>query len=264
VAAVLGWPIEHSKSPVMMNAAFAAVGLDASMVAMGVPPERFASTVAELRAIPMLGASVTIPHKIAAHAICDELAPAAIATGAVNCLALDGTRLIGYNTDAAGFVDALRGEGFEFKGKRVVLIGAGGAARAVAFGATGAGATIEVYSRSHVAWTPPRPLNELASGFAHADLVVDCTPAGLDPEIDLEFTTALPIDALNKSTHVATLVYHRRTALLERARARGNFTHDGLGMLAHQGAHAFAIWTKLPPPIDIMMRALEQSRVKSS
>lgn len=259
IAAVLGWPIEHSKSPVMLNAAFAATSIDAEMVAMGTPPEQLAATVDGLRKLPMLGASVTVPHKLAAHALCDDLSPAARAIGAVNCLALEGTRLVGHNTDATGFVAAAAAAGIELRNTRIVLLGAGGAARAVAYGASQAGATIDVVARSACTWIAARPWTELAAALARAELVVDCTPTGLEAASDTAFAAAMPWDALPESARVATLIYHRRTSLLERAAERGHAILDGRAMLVHQAAHAFAIWTRRVAPVAIMARALDDS-----
>ncbi len=256
IAAVVGWPIAHSKSPAMLNAAFAAAQIDAEMIAMGAPPEQFAATVQGLRELPMLGASVTLPHKLAAHALCDELSPAARAIGAVNCLALERGRLIGHNTDASGFIDALD---MPLAGMRVVLLGAGGAARAVAYAAAEAGAHVDVIARSACAWFAAKPWRELATAIARADLLVDCTPTGLDEASDAAFAAQIPLDALPKSAGVATLVYHRATALLERARALGHSTLDGRAMLVHQAARAFAIWTGRAAPVDIIARALDES-----
>jgi shikimate dehydrogenase len=253
---VIGWPIAHSKSPAMLNAAFAAAQIDAEMIAMGAPPEQFAATVQGLRELPMLGASVTLPHKLAAHALCDELSPAARAIGAVNCLALERGRLIGHNTDASGFVDALN---MPLAGMRVVLLGAGGAARAVAYAAAEAGAHVDVIARSACAWFAAQPWRELATAIARADLLVDCTPTGLDEASDTAFAAQIPLEALPKSAGVATLVYHRATALLDRARALGHSTLDGRAMLVHQAARAFAIWTGRAAPVDIIARALDDS-----
>jgi len=263
-AFVIGWPIAHSRSPAMMNAAFAALGIDAVMTPMAVEPEQLPAVIARLRAGGMLGASVTIPHKLAVAALCDELAPAARAIGAVNCLELAGDRLIGHNTDEAGFVDGLVAAGFVLRGKRAVLLGGGGAARAVAYGLRGARA-VEVIARRpddpSLAWAPAWPWTDaqLRECFARADLVVDCTSAGLDPATDVTFTAALPLDALAPGAWVATLVYHRRTDLLQRASALGHSTVDGRAMLVHQGARALTIWTGLPAPIDVMARALDAS-----
>jgi shikimate dehydrogenase len=253
LAAVIGWPIEHSKSPVMINAAFAATGIAAEMIKVGVPPEQFAAKLAELRALPMLGASVTTPHKLAAHDLCDELSPAARAIGAVNCLQLAGGRLVGHNTDAPGFVDAVAAAGFVLAGARVVVLGAGGAARAVAYGCREAGARVEVAARTPatVAWTTARAWSELAQLFADAQLVVDCTSTGLGGS-----ALDVPLDALAPAATVATLAYHARTDLLERASARGHSTLDGSAMLLHQGARAFTLWTGVQAPVDVMAAAL--------
>lgn len=261
IAAVLGWPIEHSRSPAMLNAAFTADQIDAVMVPVGVPPEGLADALAGLRAMRCLGASVTLPHKLAVAALCDELSPAAKACGAVNCLQF-GDRLVGHNTDCDGFLDALVAAGFELRGKRVVLLGAGGAARAVAYGVRG-GRAIEVIARkpAEVAWAQAWPWNEdnLRDCFARADLVVDCTSACLDPDSDIAFSESLPLDTLPAGAWVATLIYHRRTKLLERASSLGHSTLDGAAMLVHQGARAFTIWTGEPAPVAVMTRALDAS-----
>ena len=118
VAAVIGWPVEHSRSPQMFEAAFAAAGLDAVMIPIGVPPDGFAQVIGALRAMRALGACVTLPHKLAAAALCDELTGAARAIGAVNCLHLAGDRLVGHNTDCHGFTDALAAAGLAPRGLR--------------------------------------------------------------------------------------------------------------------------------------------------
>ena len=249
----------------MLDAAFAASGLDARMEPRAVAPAQLAEVIAELRALPMLGASVTIPHKLAAAALCDELAPDARAIGAVNCLQLDGARLVGHNTDAGGFLDALVAAGFELRGKRAILLGAGGAARAVAYALRGARA-IEIVARrpAEVEWARAWPWTDeyLRECFARAELVVDCTSAGLDPARDAELVAGLPLAALPPGAWVGTLVYHRRTRLLDAA--AGHPTFDGRAMLVHQAARAFALWTGREPPLEIMTRALDASLVKST
>jgi shikimate dehydrogenase len=262
VAAVLGWPVEHSRSPAMLNAAFAADQIDAVLVPFGVAPDGLASVVAALRAMRALGASVTVPHKVAVAGLCDELSAEARTIGAVNCLQLDGDRVIGHNTDAPGFLDGLVAAGFDLRGKRCVLLGAGGGARAVAYALRGARA-IEIVARrpADVGWAPAWPWTEenVRDCFSRADLVVDCTPAGLTEQTDLAFAESLPLDALPAAAWVATLVYHRQTELLQRAAARGHSTLDGKPMLVHQGARAFTLWTGVPAPIEVMTRALDQS-----
>jgi len=263
VAAVIGWPVEHSRSPQIFEAAFAEAGLDAVMIPIGVPPEAFAQVVGALRAMRALGACVTLPHKLAAAALCDELSEAARGVGAVNCLQLDGSRLVGHNTDCHGFTDALTAAGFAVQGKRCAILGAGGAARAVAYGLRVAAAdAIDVIARrpEQVAWTAARPWTavDLRASFARADLVIDATPMGL-ADSDTTWIDALPLDALRADAWIATLIYHRKTILLERAIERGHSTIDGRGMLVHQGARAFAHWTGQQPPIQAMQRALDAS-----
>lgn len=259
LAAVLGWPIGHSRSPLIMNAAFSALGIDAVLVAIGVQPQGLAAAVAGLRAQRALGASVTIPHKLAVVALCDEIAEAARTIGAVNCLHIDGDRLIGHNTDEGGFTDGLRAAGFPSHQPRAVVLGAGGAARAVAYGLRAG--TVEVIARrpEEVTWTSARPwtADQLRAAFAGADLVVDCTSLGLGGPDELPATDALPLDALPPAAWISTLVYHRPTRLLERARELGHPTLDGRAMLVHQAARAFAIWTGQAAPISIMTRALD-------
>ncbi|MDB4961538.1 MAG: shikimate 5-dehydrogenase [Myxococcales bacterium] len=260
LAAVLGWPIEHSRSPQILNAAFAASGIDAVLVPIGVPPHGLAAAMGGLRAMQALGASVTIPHKLAVAALCDELSPAARTIGAVNCLHIDGDHLIGHNTDEGGFSDGLLAAGFELRGARAVILGAGGAARAVAHGLRG-GRAIEVVARrpAEVTWAPAWPWDDdhLRDAFRRADLVVDCTSIGLGGADEEAATDALPLDALPAKAWVSTLVYHRQTRLLQRARELGYSTLDGKAMLVHQAARAFTIWTGSPAPIEIMTRALD-------
>ena len=267
LAAVIGWPVDHSASPALLNAAFAATDIDAVLVPMGVPPDGFDAALAGLRAVRALGASVTVPHKLAAVAACDELSSAARAIAAVNCVHVDGKRLVGHNTDAGGFADALAEAGVA--PSRAVLLGAGGAARAVAYGLAESGAEVEVVARRvpDGSWIDSPQISisrwdRLRHALARADLVVDCTPVGLgvDPEGEAAFVEALPLDALQPGATVATLVYHRRTRLLDRARRAGYPTLDGACMLVHQGARAFTIWTGVPAPIDAMTRALAALR----
>jgi len=261
IAAVLGFPVEHSRSPAMLNAAFTADKIDAVMVPIGVAPEGLTAVVAGLRAANALGASVTIPHKLAVSKLCDELSAEARAIGAVNCLQL-GEQIVGHNTDCDGFLDALVAAGCELRGKRVILLGAGGAARAVAYAVRGARA-IEVIARRpvDVGWAQAWPWTEenLRDCLGRADVVVDCTSACMNPESDLAFTESLPLDALPAGAMFATLVYHRATSLLERVSALGYSTLDGRSMLVHQGARAFTIWTGMPAPIAVMTRALDAS-----
>jgi shikimate dehydrogenase len=262
-AFVLGWPIGHSRSPAMMNPAFAARGIDATMSPLAAPPDRFESVVRGLAAAGHLGASVTIPHKEAAARLCDEVVAPADAIGAVNCLVFDRGRIVGHNTDAPGFVDSLADVRFDAKGKRAVLLGAGGAARAVAAGLADAGAHVDVIARrpDACAWTRAYAWTtaELDRLFPDCELLVDCTSAALDPAVEAPMIATLPLARLRSTALVASLVYHLRPRLLDAAAARGLATLDGRGMLVHQGAHAFTLWTGVPAPIDVMRAALDAS-----
>jgi len=258
VGAVLGWPVEHSRSPVMHNAAFAACGIDAVFVALAVPPQRAVEAIKGIAAAGFLGASVTVPLKEVAAAACDRLDPSAERTGAVNCLVFASGEVIGHNTDAGGYVDALREAGVT--ATRAVVLGAGGAARAVHAGLIDAGASVTVIARrpAAAAWTAARPWERaaLVDAFSTADLVVDCTSSALDPAAETDLVAGLPLDALPANATVSALVYHRRPALLDRATARGLRTLDGAGMLVHQGARAFTLWLGVPAPVDAMRAAL--------
>jgi len=274
LAAVIGWPVEHSRSPQMLNAAFSARGVDAVLVPLAVSPDALEVVIQGLRATRALGASVTIPHKVSVAKLCDQLSPAARAIGAVNCLHFTETDIVGHNTDCEGFVDSLVEAGCK-QPPEIVLLGGGGAARALAF-ALRAAARIHVVARNpdRVSWVEAmqkvvvRPNNtqlavqpwaDVRSVLERADLVVDCTPIGLAKHDEVAMTDTVPLDAIRKDAWVASLVYHRPTMLLERARDRGNPTLDGRGMLVHQGARAFAIWTNMPAPVDAMRQALDSA-----
>ena len=254
VAAVIGWPVEHSLSPALHNAAFAALGIDAVFVALPVAPGELAAALRGMAALGFLGASLTVPHKQAAVLLCDSLDPAAEAVGAVNCVAFAGDALVGHNTDAAGFIDALASHlGRDGRGARALLLGAGGAARAVAHGLGAAGAAaVTVVARRPADWCQVRAWSELAGLAADCDLLVDCTSAALGGE---PYPAPVPIAELPAGAAVVSLMYGRPLPLLEKARARGLAAMDGAGMLVHQGARAFTIWTGREAPIAAMRAA---------
>lgn len=266
VGAVIGAPVEHSLSPALHNAAFAAAGVDAVFVAWHVAPADLGAAVAGFRALGLLGVSVTVPHKRAIVSLCDRLAAPADTIGAVNCLVLErgghGIRVVGHNTDAGGFTDSLRRDaGFDPRGCRAVLLGAGGAARAVHAGLRERGAArIDVVARrpDAVDWISARPWTpeSLAALCSGCDLLVDCTPLSLSAESEARAPAPVPVERLPDGALVASLVYHRRPALLAAAEARGLRALDGAGMLVHQGARAFALWTGREAPVDAMWAAM--------
>jgi len=261
VAGIIGWPVEHSLSPAMHNAAFRELGLDWVYVAFPVHPDRVQDAVRGLAAGGAAGINVTIPHKAAVLPACSAVSGAACAIGAANTLVPDGDG--GFradNTDAEGFLRALdESAPLDLAGRSALLIGAGGAARAVAFALAGRGAHLLVSNR-----TPQRAegLGELVAfdresldaAAADADLVVNATSLGLHDDAP---PPGLPLRGLCSGQVVADVVYRPGgTAWLAAAARRGARTVDGLGMLLHQGAAAFAQWTGREPPVAAMRRAL--------
>jgi shikimate dehydrogenase len=256
---VLGWPVAHSRSPAMHNAALAELGLkDWHYQRLPAPPEVFDETVRALPAAGFVGANVTIPHKEAALALADSATDAARAIGAANTLAFDPDGAIAAsNTDAPGFLAALRAAGADPAGQTALVLGAGGSARAVAYALREAGAArVAVWNR-----TPDRARAlaadlgvEAADRPIAAELLVNCTSVGL---ADGAFKD-LPVDAdaLDTYATVADLVYRAGgTGLVAEAQRRGCTVVDGLEVLVRQGAMSFEAWTGRKAPIDVMRAA---------
>lgn len=264
VAGVMGWPVRHSRSPAIHNAAFAATGLDWSYLAFAVAPGDAARAIAGMGALGIEGLSVTMPHKTAVAAAVDRLSADAVALGAVNCVARDGGGLVGHNTDGDGFIDALRiDEGVDPAGMRCAVVGAGGAARAVVRALAGAGAEqVAVINRNRSRAELAAPLAGSAGcvggpeHLAAADLVVHATPLGMGEDRTLAFDPA----ACAPSAVVVDLVYHpETTVLLSAVAASGRRAVGGLGMLVHQAARAFSLWTGVDAPIGPMVQAARRS-----
>ena len=271
---VLGWPVGHSRSPAIHEAAFAALGMTGwRYQKLPVPPALFAETARALAGAGFAGANVTIPHKQAVRAYLDTLDPAAERIGAVNTIAREGDRLIGYNTDAPGFLRSLvEVGGFDPQGAEVLVLGAGGAARAVAVALLDGGAArITLTNRtaarareladqlarlgrvSVVEWEG----EERAAAARSADLIVNATALGMAhgpaPEVG-----PLAADAIRAGVVVYDLVYvPARTPLLDLAARQGARVIEGLPMLIYQGAIAFERWFGRPAPIEVMTRAAE-------
>ena len=255
--AIIGWPISHSKSPPMQTAALAALGIEGEYTAHAVAPDELAQFVEHAPSKGFRGVNVTIPHKEAALKLCtpDELAAR---VGAVNTLVFEGGKVAGYNTDVHGFLEMARELGAPLDGT-VVMLGAGGGARAVAHAVHGKG-KLAIVARTprdfrvdDVAMTVT-PWNDevLAKLLPRADVLVDATPRGLDPN-------AAPIDLSPLPAHavVLDLVVARDTALTAAAKARGLKASAGAPMLVHQGARALELWTGKKAPIDVMRQALD-------
>ena len=263
VAAVIGTPIRHSRSPAIVNAAFAAARLDWTFVAFEVAAGRGADAVEAMAALGIGGLSVTMPHKADVFAALERCTPAADALGAVNCIAWDGAGLVGHNTDGAGLVASLRQENVEPAGQRCVVLGAGGAARSVAYSLGEAGAadvavvnrTVE---RAEVAAALAGAVGRLGTSadIAAADLVVNATSVGMGAEPGAEGPMPLDGRELHAGQVVVDLVYvPRRTPLLVAAEVAGARTIDGLGMLVQQAALAIELWTGVRPDLDVMRAA---------
>lgn len=260
---VLGWPVAHSRSPAMQNAALAELGLkDWHYQRLPAPPEVFEETVRGLPAAGFVGANVTIPHKEAALALADEATDAARAIGAANTLTFtpttDGDATIAAaNTDAPGFLAALRGIDRDPAGQTALVLGAGGSARAVAYALREAGAArVAVWNRSHeraLALASDLGVDATDRPLA-AELLVNCTSVGL---ADGEFKDLpLDADALGTYATVADLVYRADgTGLVAQARSRGCAVVDGLEVLVRQGAMSLEAWTGLQAPVDVMRAA---------
>ena len=261
VAGIIGWPVEHSLSPAMHNAAFAALGLDWVYVAFPVHPDRVPEAVRGLAAAGCAGLNVTIPHKGAVIAVCSSVSPAVEAIGAANTLVPDGQG--GFradNTDAAGFARALDEQApMRLDGAEVLVIGAGGAARAVVFALRERGARVRVSNRTperaaELGEPVPFTREALDAAAARSALVVNTTSLGLHgPDVPPE----LPLSGIGVGQVVADIVYRPGgTPWLAAAAARGARPVDGLGMLLHQGAAAFEQWTGQAPPVAVMREAL--------
>ena len=270
-AGLIGWPVEHSLSPAMHNAAFQALGLGWRYELLPVPPGQLGGALANLNAGDFGGANVTVPHKSAVMAYLDEIDDAARSIGAVNTISVQGNRLLGHNTDAPGLQRALRDADLEPSGRRALVLGAGGAARAAAYALARAGCAVAIYNRTvtraaglaqdmqeldlcaPVTWVPGEAaLGEL--DLARFDLLVNATAAGMWPDCD----DSPWLEALGLPSHwtVFDLVYNPlETRLLRQARQAGARTIDGLGMLVWQGVLAFELWTGQTPPADLMREA---------
>jgi shikimate dehydrogenase len=265
---VCGWPVGHSRSPAMHNAALAELGLaDWRYQKLPIPPDAFAETVRALPAAGFAGVNVTIPHKEAALALADTATETARAIGAANTLTFTPAGIEADNTDAGGLVDAIAPVR-DITGARALVLGAGGAGRAAVYALVQGGASdVMVWNR-----TPARAerlcaeLGGRAVRVAEpADLVVQCTSVGLQ-EADQPFKR-LPVDAdtFGAGICVVDLVYRADgTTFLAAARSRGADVVDGLEVLVGQGARALERWTGRPAPRDVMRRAVTAPNVPNT
>ncbi|HEX2424530.1 MAG TPA: shikimate dehydrogenase [Actinomycetota bacterium] len=262
LAGVIGWPVSGSLSPVIHNAAFAALGLDWAYVPLPVPPGRVAEAIAGLRALGFAGANVTMPYKTEATQAVERLSEDAALLEAVNTVVVGGDEIEGANTDAPGFDRVLRSDaGFDPSGRRALVFGAGGAARAcvLALGRAGLAELVVAIREPERSTSLARLARELPvelrvipladAASESVDLVVNATPLGRTGE-------TLPHPELHDGVLVVDLLYRPAvTPLLQAARDAGAAAYGGLGLLLHQAALSFELWTGLEPPMPVMSAA---------
>lgn len=271
--AVLGHPIGHSLSPVMHNASLQALGWDAVYLAFDVHPERLLSVLPAMRDMGFQGVNLTVPLKEVAFAGLPDLDASARLVGAVNTVAFEEDRLVGYNTDGYGFLQAMQTAfGGSVRGENVFVLGTGGAGRALALvcaehGAAGLSLSDIDAGRAHTvadeitARFPATPVRVVAAAeqtatARDAQVILQSTPVGMQAGD----RSLLPAAAFRAGQRVLDLIYmYPETDLLRTAREAGAQTANGLGMLLHQGARSFTIWTGQEPAIDAMQCALEKA-----
>lgn len=277
---LMAWPVGHSVSPAMHNAAFAELGLNWCYVPLPVAPQQVTDAVRGAAALGFRGVNVTVPHKQAVIPALDVVAPDAAEFGAVNTIVIDRDAnglptTTGHNTDYQGFLGSLRRGGYEPAGKSAVVVGAGGAGRAVVFGLLQAGAR-DVLALDTAPQQAQSLINDLGRAGGNVlrtaaltdaalvdaaratDLLVNATPMGMSPKTDASIWP----DAAPFPPHLVVfdLVYNPlETRLLRQARAAGATGLDGLDMLVRQGAIAFELWTGQPAPFAVMRAACEQA-----
>ena len=272
ICGIIGDPVEHSMSPLMHNTAFKTLGLDYAYVPFKVKSLELRKAIEGIRGMNLRGVNVTIPHKVAVMPLLDRIDPLAEKIGAINTIVNDDGILTGYNTDAAGFLQTLHERGIELAEKRVLLLGAGGAARAIGNILAAEKAKLMVLNRrQELSWAEDlaRRLvqsygadvevgeltNEnLKNAITNVDILVNATSLGMSPDND---QTPVPADLFQANITVFDIIYNPLpTRLLQEAKAAGAQTIDGLEMLVQQGAISFEKWTGIKAPVDAMRQSV--------
>ncbi|MFN3740822.1 MAG: shikimate dehydrogenase [Thermodesulfovibrionales bacterium] len=260
ITGLIGYPVEHSLSPLMHNSAFEALGLDYCYVTFPVEPQRLKEAIEGIRALGLAGVNVTVPHKEAVIKFLDRVDEEAKEIGAVNTIVNKEGLLIGYNTDGRGFMASLNENCIDIEKKTVFLIGAGGASRAVAYYLSKKAQELLIYDidikkAKALAQNLKAKISEDLSALKGADIIINATPLGLKPD------DPSPVDPqmLGREKVVCDLIY-KKTRLLKEAETKGCRTLDGLGMLLWQGVFAFELWTEVKPPVEVMRKALIEAR----
>lgn len=280
VCGLFGFPVEHSFSPAMHNAAFQNRGLNWAYLPFAVHPDNLVKAVQGIPSLNLAGVNITVPHKQRVIPLLDEVEPTAAKIGAVNTIVNSDGKLMGYNTDGAGFIRSLAEEAsFQPRDQRVLLIGAGGAARAVAFSLALSGCKA-IYFTNRTTETARELAKEInlncgttvevlswglklpAEKVAEVDLVVQTTSLGMWPHT--QAAPEFPFAALHPGQVVCDLIYTpRQTVFLQQASARGIVILNGLGMLLYQGVLAFELWTGQRAPVEVMKETLERQLIDS-
>lgn len=265
---VFGDPVIQSKSPVMHQAALRAAGLPGSYVPLHITADQLEKAIQGIKVLGFHGVNVTVPHKIQVMDYLDEIDPAAAAIGAVNTVVHEDGRLIGYNTDGIGYLRSLKEEtGARLHGANIVVLGAGGAARAIVYALlqeqpgclTIANRTEEtakglVAEWGHLGNISACGFHSAEAALAAADIIINTTTVGMYPHME-----GIPVepDFLPSGIIVSDLIYNPlETRLLTEAKQRNCVTHNGLGMFIYQGAYAFELWTGMPAPVTEMTAAV--------
>jgi len=265
VLGLLGWPVEHSLSPAMHNAAFEHLGRDCRYMTFPVKPEFLEDAVRGIRALNLAGVNVTMPHKENVIPWLDKVDADASFIGAVNTIVNTGGKLTGYNTDGKGFMKSLSEAHISAGNKNILVLGAGGASRAIGYYLCQKAARLFIYDIDRKkAGKLVRDLNKIKGNvslfsyprlggqeLSDIDVIINATPLGLKK------SDPLPIDVklINRRHIVCDLIY-KNTPLLQQASKKGCKTLNGLGMLLWQGVFAFELWTGKKPPVDVMRKAL--------
>ncbi|MNX11106.1 Shikimate dehydrogenase [compost metagenome] len=267
---LIGFPLGHTLSPSLHNAALAATGVNGVYLALPTPPERLADALSAMRAWPIAGLNVTVPHKVAVMPLLEAITPEAERIGAVNTISREGDRLIGHNTDFKGFLAMLDGLPVP---ERAVILGAGGSSRAVAYALVAAGTRAITFavrrpgSSQDVVATMASPAvrweeaafgsPELHAALSTADVLVNTTPVGMTPHVDASPLDATELARLPHGAAVLDLIYTpSETRLMRLAQERGLIARNGLPMLIAQAAAAFTIWTGRQAPESAWQDAL--------
>ncbi len=270
VAGLFGYPVEHSLSPAMHNAAFEHLRLDCCYVTFLVRPESLEDAVKGIKAMNLMGVNVTVPHKERVIPFLDEISEEVSFIGAANTVKNSDGKLIGYNTDGRGFMQSLSEESLNVAGKNILIIGAGGASRAIGYYLCREASMVHLYDvDSEKASLLQTHLNNIRGNtlqadskalknkgfFSSIDVIINATPLGLKPD------DPLPVDkSLLTSGHAVCDLIYKETPLLKAASDIGCKTMDGLGMLLWQGIFAFELWTGIMPPLSVMREALLKGR----